>query len=288
MTLEHKPTSQERTHELELVRQLLEKVGTLIEILPGHMRPERDMRVMEFIPQPHPIYAYPKALQDWLQDKSLAEVLLTATSDEEGFLSTTLEFQAENDPTVLYISRGATPIEQDTLLTTQDCIMQKNGLITPFTPMDNREIDAFLLSVTGSYLNASVQAQSSATTPIITDQILDSLRDNALTSKVSRSFNLASGRIVEYDINLVGNKPQLTSFVLYYETGSDRRLRAAIDCSQGFTLTLSAIDQTIEPLYPDVGDYTRLIELIEEEIAYLQNGYVREIVTDPLALGEIQ
>lgn len=266
-------TDSESSQNLDSIAKFVAQLSHFIDRLPTSRTPERESKEMEFMVQPDTIYYYPETLKDWLLTRTLTSIRVTTIEEQGTLAATTLEFTNDKDDSVLYISRHSRlAAETDPLQ--HDVTVWPDKDPEQVSRMDDREIDAFLLTLCGQRWQAEMQALSSGAGPIITDQLTDTLSKNAFMSTTTSSFDLPSQRTLQLTTETLAGMTTVKSFALYYETGSSRRLRATVDTSNGLEILFHVIDPTgsdvIGDLRPDDGDYIRLTEVLEEEIAMLQ------------------
>lgn len=266
-------TESEPSQNLDSIAKFVAQLSHFIDRLPASADPERESKEMEFIVQPDLIYYYPELLKDWLLTRKLTSIRVTTVEEQATLAATTLEFTNDTDASILYVSRdshpaaGADPAQHDVIVWPDRDPEQ-------IPRMSDREIDAFLLTLCGQRWQAEMQAFSSGAEPIITDELTDALSKNAFLATTISNFDLPSGRALQLTTEMFAGKTTVKSFALYYETSSSRRLRATVDTSSGLEIVFHTIDpassEAVGELIPDDGDYIRLAEILEEEIAMLQ------------------
>ena len=280
----------EPSQSLESIATFVAQLSQFIDHLPTSMSPERETREMDFMLQPDTIYAYPELLQDYLLTRTLDSIHVTTVKEGDEFVATTLEFTNSTDHSTLHISRTAEPIAPDDMA--PDAITWPYKDSEPVPRMNDREIDAFLLTLCGRPVQAEAQKLNQDTVrPIITDQLTHALSDNAFMTTAISSYELDSGRTLELTTETMTGKTVVKSFAICYETGSDRQLRATIDTSRGLQVGFETIDranddEVVQPFIPDDGDYIRLAEILKEELAALQADTAAAAPADLIALTD--
>ncbi|MBH2007370.1 hypothetical protein I8H83_02080 [Candidatus Saccharibacteria bacterium] len=274
---------------------ILDKFNTLMERLPTFHRPTHQTTSFSFFTRSPEELSYPDAVLDYMMTNELVEIGVDITQDENNAPSTSFEFvfDSNGQKVSIYASR-VTPEEEESTSkfeephapsyepitgdSNHDALLYKQAanLDKEIPKIPNHQLNSFLFSLAGNTIDAMLARDDPYGHNIVdASTMTTSLANSAISQESDYSFELdpAGTRTISYHIIENGYRDMLSDLVFQYETGSSRSISVTIDQEKGFSLSYQTTDQGenggLHPLYPDDGDYIRLNEILDEELAKL-------------------
>lgn len=276
---------------------ILGKFNALMERLPAFYRPTHQTTSFGFFTRSPDELSYPDAVIDYMMTNELVGIGVDITQEEDDAPVTSFEFVFDNDigqRESIYASRVvANEDEEESTSKFEDPQTPGYNLVTGSSHRDalygqagsldkeipkipNHQLNSFLFSLTGNTIDAMLARDDPYGHNIVDAATMTTSLANSAISQVSHySFELDSAghRTIDYHMTKDGDRDVLNNLVFRYETGSSRSISVTIDQNEGFSLSYQAADKGenggLSPLYPDEGDYIRLNEILDEELAKL-------------------
>lgn len=276
------------------VPTVLDKFTTLMEHLPTHRRPVRHSISYEFLPRAVDQLSYPRQVAEHMSYNQLAGIYVDVTQEEDGAPSTTFEFvfdRGSGHKESIYASRIVVAEDEADKSTfpvvagyplirgeaEKDVVIDSNtDTIRHIDKLPNNELNAYLFSLTDNSVDAMLAYDDPYGHNIVdATTMTTSLAKSAIeeVSDVSFELNDEGNRTLSYRMTKQGPKEALNNLIFQYETGSDRKISVMINQEEGFSIIFHTTDSAtgLNALYQDEGDYLRLVEILDEEIAKLEN-----------------
>lgn len=276
---------------------ILGKFNALMERLPAFYQPTHQITSFGFFTRSPEELSYPEAVLDYMMTNELIGIGVDITQEEDEDPITSFEFVFDNDTgqrESIYASRVVTNEDKkESTSKFEDSQIPGYNLVTGSSDYDtlysqvgtpdreipkipNHQLNSFLFSLTGNTIDAMLARDDPYGHNIVDAATMTtSLANSAVSQVIHYSFELDSDgrRTIDYHMTKDGDRDILNNLVFRYETGSSRSISVTIDQDQGFSLSYQTTDKGenggLNPLYPDEGDYIRLNEILDEELAKL-------------------
>ena len=252
-----------RGDSLKDVTDFLMGVSTLVEVLRNNVEPTLETNQLEFINHQDDIYAFPETIRDRLLTRELEYICVILSRETGNTPNTAIEFADEDG--IIRVSRDGL-CEEDALV--PDQLITSDGSLRDLNHIPNCEINAFLLSLASMYKDAELTKLNPQKAVINSQDIHNSLIKNALGIMTFYEYSMPSGRVIRFSTHESnGSRYKLIDFSLSYEISENSRMIVEINQQTNLSINFKRqIENKLTPLYPDGGDYVRLVEIMLEEL----------------------
>ena len=248
---------------LKDVTDFLMGVSTLVEVLKNNVNPTNETSQLEFISHRDDVYSYPDIIRDRLLTRELEFICVTLSREQGSMPSAAIEFGDEDG--LIRVARGSL-CEED--VSSSDYIIHPDGNLSEISHIPNCEINSFLFSLASMYKDAELVRLNPQKAVVNSLDIHNSLIENALSILSFYEYQMPSGRVIKFITSeSSGSIYKLIDFSLNYEIAENSKMIVEINQQTNLSINFKRqIDNKIIPLYPDGGDYVRLVEIMLEEL----------------------